>query len=118
MGLTGLPVGVRVGAASISAVSLSNRPYVSMLNGAGGIYVNFGLSNGAWAGWSPVGTGSGSGATPAIEMESIASDFSMYDLAINAAGQVNSTFGNYGTWSAWFPVGSLPARRQRHVASP
>ena len=109
------PVGVGVGAAAISAVSLSNRPYVSMLNGAGGIYVNFGLGNGAWAGWSPVGIGSGSGATPAIEMESIGSDFSMNDFAVNPAGQVYSTFGNYGTWSAWFPVGSLPPGVERHA---
>jgi len=102
------PVGVGVGAASISAVTLGNRPYVSMLNGAGGVFVNFGLSNGKWAGWSPVGTGFGSGATPATAMASIASDFSLYDFTINGTGQVNSTFGNYGTWSTWFGVGSLP----------
>jgi hypothetical protein len=102
------PVGVGVGAASISAVTLSNRPYVSMLNTAGNAYVNFGLSNGLWAGWSPVGAGAGSGATPATALASVASDYSLYDLAINGAGQVNSTYGNYGTWSKWFGVGTLP----------
>ncbi len=101
-------VGLNVGAASISAVTLSNRPYVSMLNGAGSMFVNFRLSNGAWAGWSPVGAGFGSGATPATAMASVTSDFSIYDLAINGPGQVNSTFGNYGTWSTWFAVGALP----------
>jgi hypothetical protein len=102
------PVGVGVGAAAISAVTLNNRPYVSMLNGAGGVYVNFGLSSQKWAGWSPVGTGSGNGALPAFAMASVGSSYSLYDFAVNGAGQVNSTFGNYGTWSTWFGLGALP----------
>jgi len=104
------PVGVGVGAVSISAVTFNNKPYVTMLNGAGSTYVNFGLSNGGWAGWSPVGIGAGIvGATPATAMAAIASDHNIYDLAVNEQGQVNSTYGSYGNWSMWLPLGSLAA---------
>ena len=34
------PVGIGVGAASISATTIANKPYVSMQNAAGNIYIN------------------------------------------------------------------------------
>ena len=49
------PVGINVGATSIAAVTLNNRPDVSMLNTAGSIYQNARNSNRSWAGWFPVG---------------------------------------------------------------
>jgi hypothetical protein len=100
------PVGISVGALAISALTLHNKPYVVLQNDAGNIYVNFEPSKGTWAGWSPVGKGTG--ATPALEMAATTSDSSIYNLAINGAGQVNSTFGNYGSWSSWFGLGVLP----------
>ena len=102
------PVGVGVGAASISATTLANKPIVSMLNTAGNIYVNTQSKSGSWLGWSPVGMGTGSGATPAASSLAIVSSFNNYEFASNSSGQLYSTFGIYGHWSTWFSLQSLP----------
>jgi hypothetical protein len=101
------PVGVGVGAVSISATTLANRPSVSMLNTAGNVYINTQSPRGSWLGWSPVGAGTGSGATPADAQTAIISSFNNYEFALNSTGQLYSTFGVYGHWSAWFSLQSL-----------
>ncbi len=103
------PVGISVGAASISTTTIANRPNVSLLNTAGNVYINTQSSAGSWLGWSPVGVGTGSGATPAAESSAIVADFNNYEFAVNGSGQVFSSFGLYGHWSIWFPLGDLPA---------
>ncbi len=103
------PVGINVGAAAISATTISNMPNVSMLNTAGNVYINEQSTSGAWFGWLPAGAGTGSGATPAFASQAIVSSFNNYEFAINDFGQVYSAFGIYGHWSTWFPLGNLPA---------
>ena len=102
------PVGINVGAASISATTISNVPNVSMLNTAGNVYINKQSSSGGWFGWMPAGAGSGSGATPAVSSLAILSSFNNYEFALNQLGQVYSAFGTYGHWSTWFGLGNLP----------
>ncbi len=102
------PVGINVGAVSISATTFSNKPSVTMLNTAGAVWINSQSKPGKWLGWSPVGLGTGSGATPANASTTIASSFNNYEFALNPAGQLFSTFGFYGHWSAWGPLKSLP----------
>jgi hypothetical protein len=101
------PVGVGVGATSISATTIANRPNVSMLNGGGNAYINTQSSSGSWLGWSPVGAGTGSAATPAVGLSAIVADFNNYEFALNGSGQLYSAFGVYGHWSAWFGLGPL-----------
>jgi hypothetical protein len=103
------PVGLGVGAASISTTTIANRPNVSLLNTAGNVYLNVPSSSGAWLGWSTVGAGTGSGATPAVASSVILADFNNYEFALNGSGQLFSAFGIYGQWSKWFSVGTLPA---------
>ncbi len=109
------PVGVGVGAESISATTISNRPTVSMLNTAGNVYMNAQASPGSWLGWSPVGSGTGSGATPADASSAIVSSYNNYEFALNPNGQLYSAFGLYGHWSGWFGLNSL-ASNVRTVA--
>jgi hypothetical protein len=103
------PVGISVGAAGISATTILNQPNVSMLNTAGNVYINVLPQSGSWLGWSPVGGGTGSGAIPAISSLAIISSFNNYEFALNPDGVLFSAFGQYGRWSTWFGVGSLPA---------
>jgi hypothetical protein len=100
------PVGINVGASSISATTLGNLPYVTMLNGAGNTYLNFRNRSGSWAGWAPVGTG-GSG-TPAALMSAINADSTIYTFTLNSVSQLYSTYGGFGTTVPWFGLGALP----------
>ena len=58
-----------------------------MLNTAGDIYINVPTSSGSWLGWSPVGAGTGSGATPAVASQAIVASFNNYEFALNPSGQ-------------------------------
>ena len=59
---------------------------------------------GSWLGWSPVGTGSGSGATPAVGSSAILADYNNYEFAAPMARGSFIPAGVYGQWSTWFPL--------------
>jgi hypothetical protein len=99
------PVGVGVGAAAISAVTVRNQPFVSMQNGAGDIFLNGENPNGSWLGWAPVGAGTSPG--PAVAMSAVVSDSGINEFALTGAGQVYSSYGIYLHWNPWIGLGSL-----------
>jgi hypothetical protein len=101
------PVGIGVGAASISAVTLHNQPLVSMQNGAGGIFVNGLNTNGKWLGWSPVGGAGNPG--PAVASAAVLANSGINEFALTGAGRVYSTNGIYAHWNAWLGLGPLPS---------
>jgi hypothetical protein len=62
-------------------------------------------SGSLWAGWSPVGVGSG--ATPATAMSAIVAYATGTAFSLNTTGLVYSTFGTAGLWRSWSSLGSL-----------
>ncbi len=99
------PVGIGVGAAAISAITLGNQPLVSMQNGAGGIFMNGENPNGSWLGWASVGAGASPG--PAVAMSAVVSDSGINEFALTGAGQVYSSYGINAHWNPWIGLGSL-----------
>ena len=79
------PVGINVGAVSISATTIGNKPNVSLLNTAGNVYINTQSSlDRGWVGL-PWGPGRDQ-ATPAIVSSAIVADFNNYEFAFNDTG--------------------------------
>ena len=100
------PVGVGVGAAAISAITLRNQPLVSMQNGAGDIFLN-----GEKSEWIVAGLGRLSGQvrhpvrlSPCRRLCPIPAST---NLRLTGAGQVYSSYGIYLHWNPWIGLGSL-----------
>ena len=104
------PVGLNVGAVSISSGSLplTNTPFVVLINGNHDIYYNSQASSGVWTGWNPVGVGVGavSVATGVIQTSLSPTIFEPYVFMTNTAHNVYyAVRQKNGSWSKWSPVG-------------
>ena len=80
------------GAVSISTgtIPITNTPYVVMINGNHDVYYNSQLSNGSWAGWTPVGVSVGavSVATGVIQASLAPTFYEPYVVMMNTARDV------------------------------
>ncbi len=98
------PVGLGVGASSISTISVGNTPMVTLVNGMNDVYSNQETAPGSWAGWSPV---SQLNVGAIVETGTVA-NYTPWTLMVNGLGNLYSSYGGAGAWSNWQSLGTAP----------